>query len=84
MGYGSGDEKGTAYISDGKSLISHIVNSARSDDLSFPYGGSPSIPVTGDWGNQGHTGIGVVVISTGTWYLRRTPSAGAADITPFQ
>jgi hypothetical protein len=55
----------------------------------FTYGRSGDLPVMGDWDGDGHDTVGVVRfsgaggISTYTWYLRNSNSAGSATITPF-
>ncbi len=42
-----------------------------------PWGG---IAIAGDWNGDGVTIIGVYVPATGTFYLRNSNSAGAADL----
>jgi hypothetical protein len=51
------------------------------DSLTIQYGGANTIPVTGDWASQGHTGIGMIDPSTWIWKPRDSASAGAPDIT---
>jgi hypothetical protein len=60
-------------------------NSAGLPDVASPfqYGLPGWIPVVGDWGGSGHTGIGAFDPSTGTWYLRNEASPGNPDAGTF-
>jgi hypothetical protein len=59
-------------------------NSAGPPDAGqFQYGGAGWVPVTGDWGNSGHSGVGAFDPATATWYLRNETSAGAPDAGQF-
>jgi DNA-binding beta-propeller fold protein YncE len=52
--------------------------------FSFGTGSWPqTIPVVGDWNNDGIDGIGTYNLATGTWNLRQTADAGAADAGTF-
>src|SRR5262249_51321231 len=41
-------------------------------------------PVVGDWNNDGRSDIGVVDLSTETWFLRSSASGGLPDFGVFQ
>jgi len=61
-------------------------NTAGSADISFSYGLSTDIPVVGDWTGQYNPSTGcaidtIGVFRKGSWYLRNSNSAGAADIS---
>ena len=53
------------------------TNTAGEADMTFAYGNSGNIPVTGDWTGTGSTTIGV--FSNGMFYLRNTNTAGDAN-----
>ena len=59
--------------------------SPGSPDLIFPFGtpAAPGslLPVAGDWEGSGRSGVGLWERSTGTFYLKNTPSPGPADTT---
>jgi uncharacterized repeat protein (TIGR01451 family) len=64
----------------------HYLGSGTPDaSFSFGPGGNwPStIPVVGDWDGDGIDGIGTYTYSSGTWNLRNTANAGAADAGNF-
>jgi hypothetical protein len=66
-------------ISAGQFLLRNS-NSAGSPDLSFLYGLSSDIPISGDWDNDGDTTIGVYRPGTRRFYLRNSNSAGAPNL----
>jgi hypothetical protein len=67
------------------------TNSAGAADLTFGYGpadpgynGTTNVgwtPLAGDWNGDGTTTVGLYNPATGTFYLKNTNSAGAADLT---
>jgi streptogramin lyase len=56
--------------------LRYEIGSGSPDAGQIQYGGSNWFPVVGDWNGRGYTQIGVVDLSTETWYL--------PGITPFQ
>jgi secreted PhoX family phosphatase len=67
------------------------TNSAGAADLTFTYGpadpgynGTTNVgwtPIAGDWNGDGTTTVGLYNPATGTFYLKNTNTAGAADET---
>jgi Tol biopolymer transport system component len=54
-------------------------NSSPPADLLFNFGSAGDAPVAGDWDGDGRDSIGT--FNAGSWALRNSNSAGAADIT---
>jgi hypothetical protein len=49
----------------------------------FPYGAPGWLPVAGDFGGTGRSGIAAVDPARGVWYIRFTPTSGFPDVQPF-
>lgn len=62
-------------LSDGTALASFSFGSGN-----WPF---VTVPVAGDWNGDGTDGIGTYTVADGTWSLRQTPTAGAADAGSF-
>ena len=59
---------------------------AISFPTSFSFGTASwptTIPVAGDWDNDGIDGIGTYTFATGVWQLRQTPAPLGLDLSPF-
>ena len=54
------------------------TNTAGDADLTFAYGSTGDIPVTGDWNGDGIDTVGMY--RNGVYYLRNTNTAGNADL----
>ena len=56
------------------------LSTGATSSFTFGSGSWPStVPVAGDWNGDGSDGIGTYTLATGTWNLRQSASAGAAD-----
>jgi hypothetical protein len=85
---GDGDDSVGLFHPSGGVFFLRNSNSAGSADITFGYGPGTAeyVPVVGDWNGDGVDTIGVVAVtgtSNGTWFLRNSNSAGAADVPPF-
>jgi hypothetical protein len=56
------------------------TNAPGPADLTFSYGPANSLPLGGDWNNDGVDTVGIYVAATGAWFLRNSNSPGPADI----
>jgi len=55
------------------------TNDAGKADIAFAFGPKNTIPIAGDWDDDGIDTVGIYDLSSGTFFLKNTHSGGPAD-----